>query len=139
MAIHFLEMDEDEHFEFELFGISSRERDFRLAWSLNLTLDWQLERVEDVEVGQREGVSRHSRYVYTDPEDQTVFVLLANSSEGGWLLAQWSSFDFLLKVKATAEYSPEQLSKVVRKVPGVLAVFPLELEKIKSKYNLINA
>jgi hypothetical protein len=139
MATHILEMNDDEHFEFELFGISSREKDFRVAWALNVALDWQLERVSDVEVNQREGVSHHSRFMYTDPEDQTVFVFLSNASEGGWLLSQWSSFDYLLKVQATADYSPELLSKILRKVPFVLAVFPLELEKIKSKYNLINA
>ena len=139
MATHYLGMDEEEHFEFEMFGISSRERDFRLAWSLNVTLGWELERGDDLETQQRLGNSYHTRFVYQDPEDQTTFILLANRSEEGMMLPEWSQFDYLLKVKDAPVFSGEDLCRVLRKVPMVLAAFPLSLEKLKSKYNLINA
>lgn len=124
-------------FDFEIIGITCQERDYRLVWSLNLALDLGFVREEDHEVKLKTGSSFHARFTSRFEEDNITLTLLSNKGSGGYLLAEYSKFDFVLLMDGVAEEYVSLMSKAIRKVDFVLGVFPLETSKLKSKFNLI--
>ena len=59
MAFHTLEIEDE--YDFEIIGVSSHEKDYRLAWSLNKTLGWRLVRIEDAVVEGKRSTTHHAR------------------------------------------------------------------------------
>lgn len=135
MATHYLDVVYE--FDFALLGISSHIKDYRLAWSLNNALRWKLERKRDVEVMQKESVSRHALFVFQDPVDKTVFSLIENGTEKGWLIPELAQWDFLLKVDLPGGEMEPAMVKKLRSVAHIQAVLTLHTDKLRSKENLI--
>jgi hypothetical protein len=130
-------LDSAIEFDFELVGISSHEKDFRLCWALNKALGWNLVRMEDVVLDSKDGESSHARFVYVDPANKMTYTLIENTAPEGTLIPEKAQFDFLLLIESNGQEVPERLYRELRKVSFVLAAFPLMTDKLKSKQNLI--
>jgi hypothetical protein len=137
MATHVLEYKED--YNFEVVGISSHEKDYRLVWSINKSLKWSLQRKKDIEVHLKAGKSLHACFEYCDPIDKCVYTLIENHGSEGYLLPEMTSWDFIIKVEELNEELDSSFFKQLRKTPFILATAPLLTEKLKSKQNLIFA
>lgn len=124
-------------FDFEVIGITCQERETRLAWSLNMALDFGLERVEDHQLFVKSGKSEHCKFESYHEEDNVTLTLLSNKGTAAYLLPEFSRFDYVLILDGVPSEIVEMMVKAIRKVNFVLAAFPLEPESLKSKYNLI--
>jgi hypothetical protein len=136
VAFHTLEIEDD--YDFEIIGVSSHEKDYRLAWSLNKTLGWRLVRIEDVVVEGKRSTTHHARFRWTHPVDQTVFTLIDNKTPEGTFMPDLMQFDYLLKIEQPSESSMNKLQSGLRKTDFVLAFQRQEVDKLKYKDNLLD-
>ena len=136
MAFHTLEIEDD--YDFEIIGVSSHEKDYRLAWSLNKTLGWRLVRIEDAVVEGKRSTTHHARFRWTHPVDQTVFTLIDNKTPEGTFMPDLMQFDYLLKIEQPSESSMNKLQSGLRKTDFVLAFQRQEVDKLKYKDNLLD-
>jgi hypothetical protein len=127
----------DQEFDFEIVGITSQEKDYRLVWSLNLQLGWNFERDVDHAVLTKQGDSIHSRFTYTEDDGKIIFTLLSNKGSDGFLLPEFSRFDYVMIIDGASQLQLEELLREARKAKFVLAALSLDTAKMKSKYNLI--
>lgn len=137
MATHILEYKED--YDFEVVGISSHEKDYRLVWAINKSLKWALCRKPDVEVHIKSGKSLHACFEYKDPIDKRIYTLIENHGTEGYLLPEMTSWDFVIKVEESYSDLEPDFYRQLRRTSFVLAAAPLVTEKLKSKQNLIFA
>jgi hypothetical protein len=137
MATHILEYKED--YDFEVVGISSHEKDYRLVWAINKALKWSLGRKPDIQVPLKAGKSLHACFEYRDPIDKCTYTLIENHGSEGYLLPEMISWDFIIKVEEFNGELDSSFFKQLRKTSFVLAAAPLLTEKLKSKQNLIFA
>lgn len=100
-------------------------------------MDWSFEWIGEIEVEQKTGVSRHSRFQFNHAEDFIVFNLLTNRVETGFLLPEWNRFDFLLKVDGIPVNQMESLLTRLRRVPALLAALSLPAGKLRNKQRVI--
>lgn len=136
MAFHTLEIEDE--YDFEIIGVSSHEKDYRLAWSLNKTLGWRLVRIEDAVVEGKRSTTHHARFRWTHPVDQTVFTLIDNKTPEGTFMPDLMQFDYLLKIEQPSESSMKKLQSGLRKTDFVLAFQRQEVDKLKYKDNLLD-
>ena len=136
MAFHTLEIEEE--YDFEIIGVSSHEKDYRLAWSLNKTLDWRLVRIADAVVEGKRSTTHHARFRWTHPVDQTVFTLIDNKTPEGTLMPDLTQFDYLLKIEQPVESTMRKLQEGLRKTDFVLAFQLQEVDKLKFKDHLLD-
>ncbi len=136
MAFHTLEIEDE--YDFEIIGVSSHEKDYRLAWSLNKSLGWRLVRIEDAVVEGKRSTTHHARFRWTHPVDQTVFTLIDNKTPEGTFMPDLMQFDYLLKIEQPSESSMKKLQSGLRKTDFVLAFQRQEVDKLKYKDNLLD-
>ena len=130
-------LDIEVEYDFELIGLSSHEKDYRLVWSLNKHMQWNLARAEDVLLETKGQHSRHSRFEYRQLNDMLHFTLLDNKTPEGLLMPELAQFDFLLKIEDPASNLDDDFYRKLRKTPFLLAAFPLEVNKLKNRHHLI--
>ena len=136
MAFHTLEIEEE--YDFEIIGVSSHEKDYRLAWSLNKTLGWRLVRIEDAVVEGKRSTTHHARFRWTHPVDQTVFTLIDNKTPDGTFMPELIQFDYLLKIEQPSESVMKKLQSGLRNTDFVLAFQRQEVDKLKHKDILLD-
>ena len=132
-------LDIEDQFDFRLIGLSSHERDYRLAWSINLAMGWNLQRSEDIEVAARNKrpASTHSAFVYTAEENSGVYYLLENKSSTGMLLPAIQQFQYLIKVDDMPDELFAGILGGLRRANYVIAAVELPLDGLKERENLI--
>jgi hypothetical protein len=136
VAFHTLEIEDE--YDFEIIGVSSHEKDYRLAWSLNKSLGWRLVRIEDAVVEGKRSTTHHARFRWTHPVDQTVFTLIDNKTPDGTFMPELLQFDYLLKIEQPSEAVMKKLQTGLRKTDFVLAFQRQEVDKLKHKDNLLD-
>jgi len=134
VPIYYLELGIDE--DFELIGISSHEKDYRLAWALNRTMNWGLSRIADIELTHKTQISNHAQYQFEHPVEGHLYTLIDNKTENGFLIPELTQFDYLIKIDQSSAEMDDDFYKSLRKTSFVLAVYPIDLSKLKSKQNL---
>ena len=136
MAFHTLEIEDE--YDFEIIGVSSHEKDYRLAWSLNKTLGWRLVRIQDAVIEGKRSTTHHARFRWTHPVDQTVFTLIDNKTPEGTFMPDLMQFDYLLKIEHAVESTMKKLQEGLRKTDFVNAFQKQEVEKLKFKDPLLD-
>ena len=136
MAFHTLEIEDE--YDFEIIGVSSHEKDYRMAWSLNKTLGWRLVRIEDAVVEGKRSTTHHARFRWTHPVDQTVFTLIDNKTPEGTFMPELIQFDYLLKIEQPSESVMKKLQSGLRNTDFVLAFQRQKVDKLKHKDILLD-
>lgn len=136
MAFHTLEIEEE--YDFEIIGVSSHEKDYRLAWSLNKCLGWRLRRKHDLEVRGKRSVSYHAQYHWVHPVDLVVFTLIDNKTPEGIFMPDLAQFDYILKIEQAGEELSDAFLHRLRQADFVLAVQRQNVDKLKFKNNLLD-
>jgi len=131
--------DDSFDFNFTVLAIASQSRDYHLCWQINRELTINLKREEDLLISdaKKQQMTYFSFYSYIDDTDMSRFYFVANKSGNYLFLPEVKVADFLLVVN---EKPGEEIKKIIaalKKMPQVLAVTELELNKLKSKKNLI--
>ena len=129
-------------YEFTLFGIVSLVSEHKLAWEINNTLKISLAKSEDI---QLEFINNKnliiSNYIY-EKEDSNLRLLKNKSFKTGqtqlYLLPELKQFDYLLAMNGFEQtFSKEKIINSLNKISVIQYIVNIEIEKLKSKENLV--
>lgn len=124
--------------DFEVFGIVSAFRDFKLAWNINQTLHLNLVKREDLRLKFIDYDLVVSHYQY-ETENADVRLIRnrsydSQSEEGSFFIPELTGMDFFLR--SIGEELPNWPSEL-RRIEGIEFVNRIDLDRLKSKENFI--
>jgi hypothetical protein len=160
MAIHKLHLEEFDEIDYQLIAIHSSLEDYRLAYYINQNLPINLKKENcNIQISNKEGETQFTRFVFEDSKDITwnlvqnkndVFVPSQNSNQGLfaetnnkfstkiYLIPEFKKVDYFLKIEnGEVNIDVSKISNCIKKIDRVSTVYAVEVEKIKSKNNLI--
>ena len=130
-------------YDFSLYGNISISKDYRLAWLINKYLDLHLTKAEDINISFINDENLViSNYLYETEHAQ--LRMLKNKSEDrksdkmSYLIPELNKFDYLImKNGRIGELSDQELLSEIQKIKEVQYIVALDIDKLKSKENLI--
>jgi hypothetical protein len=130
----------DYEFDFQLLGISTAARGYKLAWELNQRLDVNLVKQPDLVVGfKKDEEKSFSFYSFeTSLNRLKLFKNKPQEQDPGkyFLIPEFPHFDFII-LAAMEQYQHQHLIDLIRTIPSVQLAAPIPLEGLKSKSNFI--
>jgi hypothetical protein len=131
----------DYEFNFDLLGLSSAAKGYKLAWDLNQALHISLVKQPDLVVGFKNNEEKNfSFYAYeTQLNRLKLFKNKAFDNESGkyFLIPEFPHFDFIILAAMEDQYAHQQLFNLIKSIPSVQFVATIPLEGLKSKSNFI--
>lgn len=118
-----------------LIGISSHLRDYRLAYLINQSLGFALEKADDLPafISKSDKPSLFSCYTYEDCEKQLTYFLLSNAGAEGLLVPSQREAGYFLLMRGLVSLEMETSTVLkLKKVPNVLTVYPIDQNKISN-------
>lgn len=160
MAIHKLHLEEFDEIDYQLIAIHSTLEDYRLAYYINQNLPINLKKGNcNIQISNKEGETQFTRFVFEDSKDiawnlvqnqNDVFVSSQNSNQGLfaesnnkfstkiYLIPEFKKVDYFLKIEnGEVKIDVTKITNSIKKIDRVSTVYAVEVEKIKSKNNLI--
>lgn len=160
MAIHKLHLEEFDEIDYQLIAIHSSLEDYRLAYYINQNLPINLKKENcNIQISNKEGETQFTRFVFEDSKDivwnlvqnkNDVFVPSQNSNQGLfaetnnkfstkiYLIPEFKKVDYFLKIEnGEVNIDMSKITNCIKKIDRVSTVYAVEVEKIKSKNNLI--
>lgn len=150
-------------YDFVLIGISSHEKDYRLCWALNNTLELELTKTESLEIKakKQDNPSFFSLFQYENVDEFREYFVLANTSENrqlatkehtlfnnsthetlavdsGILIPEHRQIDYFLMIRG--ELEDETIDEFVSKLKAIdliLTAVRIDVSSLKSKENLL--
>jgi hypothetical protein len=141
----------DYEFNFELIGITTPARGYKLAWDINQRLGVNLVKQSDLMVGFKNQEEKpFSFYAFETPlnrlklfKNKSAFAETASAGastdqESGkyFLIPEFPHFDFII-LTAMEDQTPQQLIDLIKTIPSVQLAALIPLEGLKSKSNFI--
>ena len=130
----------DYEYNFELIGITTAVRGYKLAWELNQRLGVNLVKQPDLAVGFKNNEEKSFPfYSYETPLNRLkVFKNRPTEMETAkyFLIPEFPHFDFII-LAAMEEHKHQQLIDLLKSIPSIQLVSPISLEGLKSKSNFI--
>ncbi|HYG02380.1 MAG TPA: IPExxxVDY family protein [Chryseosolibacter sp.] len=127
-------------FDFQLLGISSPARSFKLAWDINKALSVNLVKDADLVVGFKNNEERRFLfYSFETPLNRLkLFKNRPVDQETGkyFLIPEFPHFDFII-LAAMEAYPQQMLIDKLRNVSSIQLVSAIPMEGLKSKANFI--
>ena len=126
-------------FNFTVLAIASQSSDYHLCWHVNRELRITLSRKNDLQIddAKKKRINYFSFFSFTDTTDTGNYYFIANKSGGDYFLPEVKMADFLLVIPGTSASEIKKVISLIKKLPQVMAITELELNKLKSKGNLI--
>jgi hypothetical protein len=160
MAIHKLHLEEFDEIDYQLIAIHSSLEDYRLAYYINQNLPINLKKENcNIQISNKEGETQFTRFVFEDSKDivwnlvqnkNDVFVPSQNSNQGLfaetnnkfstkiYLIPEFKKVDYFFKIEnGEVNIDVSKITNCIKKIDRVSTVYAVEVEKIKSKNNLI--
>lgn len=131
-------------YDFELMGLISSARGYKLAWEINHALGVNLAKKDDLKMTTREGDFFFT--FYSHQSSINTFNLFRNRSNEGttgsdtkgiFLVPEHSHLDYILYAKGDEDMHSKRLQEVLRNIPSIELVAFLPLAALKSKDNFI--
>ncbi|MEQ8624966.1 MAG: IPExxxVDY family protein [Vicingaceae bacterium] len=136
MAKLTLEIEAD--YEFDLIGICSHIKDYRLSWEINQELKLNLSKDGNLELSQNGELQSHAFYSFLDEDNFIDYFLISNRSEKGMLIPEENKCDYFLLIKGLRKKQEiNALQKEIASLKHVLTSYTIEVEELKSKNNLL--
>jgi hypothetical protein len=130
----------EEESNYEIIGICSHHRDYRLVWGLNEYMKLQLSKAEkDFAVYSKKGqlLSTHPYYEQRDKEHEMDFYLIKNKVNGKFLIPERQQIDYFLFVLNNLEIEMDVWVEKLKLHPGVLTAIYVDASDLKSTENII--
>jgi len=161
MAVHKLDFDEFDEIDYQLIAIHTSLEDYRLAYFINQKLPINLSKSNcEIQINIKEGETNFSRYFYHDTEKEISWNLIQNKNEviqqkkennqnlfsninmevstKVFLLPEFKKVDYFLKIDNLDErLNVNEIQLLLNKIENISTVYTIEINKIKSKNNLI--
>lgn len=131
-------LDFEYEFDFVLFGLSSHQKDYRLAWFLNRDLNWQLVKNKNLELTLKKGESESfARSSFHDETNHLHYDLISNLGQEAYLIPEQKEADYFLRIEGEMEnHEIRELLTKIKKIEIVNMAFEIDPTKLKSKNNL---
>jgi hypothetical protein len=133
-------LDVDFAYDFELTGLISSARGYKLAWEINHTLGVNLTRKDDLKMTTKDGEYFFTFFAHESAVN-TINLFRNRSNEGDtkgiFLIPEHSHLDYILYTKGDEEVESKRLQEVLRNIPSIELVAFLPLAALKSKDNFI--
>jgi len=130
-------------YDFDLYGIISLARAYKLAWLINQQLNLHLVKENDIHFSfLNEEKLVISNYLYQT--EYSYIRLLKNKSEEsatdkmGYLIPELNKFDyFIMKNGVINDYDNSELLNRLQEIKEIQYIVSLDIKKLKSRENLI--
>jgi hypothetical protein len=128
-------------FDFDVFGIISSSKGYKLAWEINKRLGIHLVKEPDLTVGFKNKVDRGFPH-YSFETRLNRLKLFRNkpldSKQGKYfLIPEFPHFDYVVLARLPEQYGHSSLPDILRQIPSVELVAPIALDSLKSKTNFV--
>ena len=128
-------------FDFELLGILSSARGYKLAWEINQALGVQLVKQQDLVVGFKNSEEKSfSFYAHeTQLNRLKLFKNRPSEQENGkyFLIPEFPHYDFIILAAMEEQYAHHHLMQRIRSITAIQFVAAIPLQGLKSKSNFI--
>lgn len=128
-------------FDFDLFGVTSSAKGYKLAWEVNKRLGIHLVKQPDLVVGFKNKEEKTFLY-YSFETPLNRLKLLKNkpvdTDQGKYyLVPEYPHFDFIILAHFKEYRMNETLLDTLKQIPFVELIAPIALEGLKSKSNFV--
>jgi len=134
-------LDVEYTYDFELLGISSSAKGFKLAWDINQLLSVRLVKIDDLIIEQKAGANAsYTCFGYESALSKLkLFRNKPNEIEysKAFLVPEFPHMDYILMGQGEEYTKHNRLQEVLRNIPSVELVAFLPLAALKSKDNFI--
>jgi hypothetical protein len=160
MTIHKLHIEDFDEIDYQLIAIHSTLEDYRLAYYINQNLPINLKKGNcNIQISNKEGETQFTRFIFEDSKDiswnlvqnkNDVFAPSQKSNQGLfaesnnkfstkiYLIPEFKKVDFFFKIEnGEVRIDVSKITNCIKKIDRVSTVYAVEVEKIKSKNNLI--
>ncbi len=128
-------------YTFSLAGIATPANAYKLAWAINQVSGFHLVRLPDLAVGFRPMVEKFFlHYGYETRLNRLKLFRNKAIGETGLrylLVPEFPQFDFILLAQSDDPAFASRATELVRSLPFVELVKPLEVNRLKSKVNFV--
>ena len=130
-------------FDFELYGLICTEKEYKLAWLINQALNIRLVKQKDIEMDFVGNKKLEIANFLSETEHSNIRLLKNKSVQSGdngmiYLLPELANFDYFVLTSGFEEQYPEDyFRKSLHTIKQVSFVQRLDMNKIKSRYNLL--
>jgi len=128
-------------FDFELLGLISSAKGYKLAWEINRALGVHLVKQPDLVVGFKNSEEKSfSHYAHqTQLNRLKVFKNKPVAHESGkyFLIPEFPHYDFIILTDMEEQYKDQQLMQSIRSIADIQLVALIPLDGLKSKSNFI--
>jgi len=132
----------DFEFDFDVYGIVSTFKDYKLVWNINRNLHVSLRKEQDLKINFVDSQLVISHYKYTTEGSE--LQLLRNKSyelsggESQYMIPEMPKIDFFMMVQGDINgYDRSELKKKLKETPGVEFILELNIADLKSRENFI--
>ncbi|WP_293875266.1 IPExxxVDY family protein [Flavobacterium sp.] len=161
MAVHKLHLDDFDKIDYQLIAIHTSLEDYLLAYSINQKLPVVLKRsVCNIHISTKNGETQFTCFSFQDKKIGATLNLIQNKNdvlhseqrlnEGlfaennskfsmqTYFIPEFKKVDFFLKIENGADYmDTSKITKELKTIKGISTLYAVDVEKIKSKNNLI--
>jgi len=161
MAVHKLHIEEYDEIDYLLIAIHTSLEDFRLAYFINKNLPISLKKSNfNIHIFNKDGETQFSRFIFEDKKTSVSWDLIQNRndillspqkvnqglfaeskskfSRKTYLLPEFKTVDYFLKIDNDDLYiDVSKITRQIKKIERISTVYSVDVEKIKSKNNLI--
>jgi hypothetical protein len=131
-------LDIEYDYDFSLIGLSCHARDYKLCWSINKHLGFDFSCQDNLRLITKVSSVEFSHYAYEDSDAHLSFSLISNRGIGGLLIPEQKQTDFFLKISGVMPLNKiEKLIIQLKELDCVITAFPIDIDKLKSKQNLL--
>ena len=131
----------DYEFDFELVGLISSAKGYKLAWELNQVLGIHLVKQPDLVVGFKNNEEKSfSFYDYqTQFNRLKMFKNKPSDADGGkyFLIPEFPHYDFIILADMEEKYSSHQLIQILRTIRSIELIALIPVDGLKSKLNFV--
>lgn len=131
----------DYEFDFELVGITSSAKGYKLAWEINQLLGIHLVKQADLVVGFKNNVEKSFAYFSYETQLNRLKLLKnrPNDIETAkyFLIPEFPHFDFIILSQMEELSSDDNLATLIKTIPAIQLATNIPLEGLKSKSNFV--
>lgn len=127
-----------DEYPYTVYGLNTTTVDYRLCWNVNKSMTLALKKADSIGVYAKEnGTTMHNYFTCTDEHFMQTYHLVENKRGNSIYLPEVKEADYLFIVNDDGVDCDNDIIKKLKAIRSVLMVFPINLDKLKHKQNLL--
>ena len=129
-------------YDFELYGVTTSLKDYKMAWLINKQISINLIREEDYLLESAAEKAEIVNYCFQEGQNELrIFknkAILENQNTQNYMVPEMKHFDYFIMVRGIIHiFTSEDLLQELRIIEGVQLVNQINIEKLKSRDHFI--